>query len=117
MNTIAERIYLFLKSNKINVFFPGQHKGHCESPYVVVKQRNTDQVTNFSSNVTYFSLLCYVPDISYSKSQEFANEIENLMIGMQPEVMPVNSKDEPFHDEDVNAYMISIMYRNYSKQK
>ena len=77
MNTIAERIYLFLKSNEINVFFPGQHKGYCEKPYVVVKQRNTDQVFSFSSNVTYFSLLCYVPDNSYSKAQEFADEIEH----------------------------------------
>lgn len=109
----AQDIYLRLKEEKFEVYFPGQHVGTCTSPYVVVKQDATGRVGTLSSTVTYYDILCYVPREYPAKLQPFMDKVKIAMKKLWPMIAPTYEETAPFFDNEVGGYMSSIIYRNY----
>lgn len=105
-------IYEHLKSKGVDVYFPTQKKGECTSPYVVVKEGNTTPLNDFTSTMTVFEILCYVPGSQYSKSRVYTDQIKEFMKGLWPMIVPLNYETPPFFDSLVKGHMISVQYRN-----
>lgn len=111
----AQDIFTHLQESGISAYFPAQKQGECTSPYVVVKDASTSQFLNYSSTVTYYDLMCYVPKDRFSQLEPFVEEVKNTMRGLAPGVMPTYSQTPSFYDELVKAHMISVQYKNFRK--
>lgn len=108
-------IYLHLKNKGIEVYSPGQHQGSCLSKYVVVKEGTSIQMQEYSSAMDIYILMCYVPFKKYSTLRPFVNYVADLMKELRPMIMPTHQRDAPYFDEQVQAHMVAIYYRNYVK--
>lgn len=106
-------IYVFLQEKGFNVYFPAQKVGECTESYVVVKDASTSQFGEYSSTVTYYDLMCYVPKDQFSQLEPFVDSVDEAMKGMRPMIKPTYSRTPSFYDEDAKAYMISTQYKNY----
>ncbi|MGO3751211.1 MAG: hypothetical protein ACTJGH_00420 [Peptoniphilaceae bacterium] len=75
-----KRIYNYLKSKKIDVYFPGQHTGLCKKPYIVIHK--TAQIAELGTNkvgIQGVDILLYAPKNSYVKAEEFEDKIRKLL--------------------------------------
>lgn len=108
-------IYLRLKDKGFDVYFPAQKLGECTSPYVVVRDATTSQVSGISSTVTYYDILCYVPGHQFSILETFVDSVKDAMRTLSPMIKPTYSQTQSFYDEKINAHMISVQYKNYRK--
>jgi len=109
----AQDIYLRLKAEGFEVYFPGQKVGTCTTKYVVVKQSTTNQVYGLSSTVTYYDILCYVPRGYPAEIQPFVDSVKTAMKKLWPMIVPTYEETAPFFDNEVGGYMTSVIYRNY----
>ena len=114
-NTRIQDIYVFLKDKGFEVYFPAQKVGECTSPYVVVRDATTTKVAGFSSTVTYYDIMCYVPKDHFSTLEPFVEQVKISMRGLVPMIKPTYTQTQSFYDESVKAHMISIQYLNYRK--
>ncbi len=110
-------VFLHLKNKGYDVYSPGQHTGECLSPYIVVKEGISLQAQQLSSMQDMLELLVYVPESNYSTLTPFVGGVEDAMREMLPMIRPAHSRDAPYHDTDVKAFMVSIGYINYRKMK
>ncbi len=106
-------IYLSLKEQGVAVYFPAQKQGECTSPYVVVKDMLTTQFHEFSTTVTYYDVLCYVPHDRFSTLELFVERVKDCMRRLYPMLTPTYEQTASYFDEAVKAYMVSIRYKNY----
>lgn len=106
-------IYLSLKEQGIEVYFPAQKQGECTSPYVVVKDMATTQFHDFSSTVTYYDVLCYIPYDRFSTLEPFVERVKHCMRRLYPMITPTYEQTASYFDEAVKAYMVSMRYKNY----
>lgn len=104
--------YNHLKAAGVEVYFPGQKKGECKKPYTVVRDAGTSPYTGYSSAITLYELLCYVPKDQYSTLQVYANTVKEVMKGLWPMLIPTRYESAPFYDDTVDAHMTYIQYRN-----
>lgn len=116
MNSRWEDIISYLKDVGFDAYAPGRHKGDCLSPYIVVKMGPTSPYQNFSTNLHVYELLVYIPRDQISASEEILNNIETQMKALEPMIMPQHTRSSPYYDEGVKAWMVSLGYRNYTKQ-
>lgn len=108
-------IYLHLKNAGFEVYFPAQKVGECTSPYVVVKDATTSKYLDYSSTVTYYDLLCYIPKDHFSQLEPFVEEVKKSMKGLVPMILPTYTQSPSYYDDSVKAHMISVLYKNYRK--
>lgn len=108
-------IYLHLKEKGFEVYFPTQKQGECLSEYVVVKDATTSKYLDFSSTVTYYDIMCYVPKDRFSTLEPFVERVKEAMRGMVPVIKPTYSQTQSFYDDSVKGHMISVQYKNYRK--
>lgn len=108
-------IYLHLKKHGFEVYFPAQKMGECLSPYVVVKDAATSKYLDFSSTITYYDVMCYVPKDQFSKLEPFVEKVEEAMKGLVPMIKPVYTKTPSFYDDSFKAHMVSVQYKNYKQ--
>lgn len=108
-------IYAHLDNNGIEVYTPGQKKGECIAPYVVVKDAGTTQYNQFSSTRTLYDVMCYVPKDKFTELEQFVSKVEGIMDELKPMIMPTYTKTASFYDDIFKAHMISIQYRNMRK--
>ncbi len=106
-------IYLSLKEQGITVYFPAQKKGECTSPHVVVKDITTTRYMGFSSTVTYYDVMCYIPYEHFSTLEPFVERVKGCMKKLYPMITPTYEQTASYFDEAVKAYMVSIRYKNY----
>ena len=109
----AQDIFQYLKARDIEVYFPAQHKGECLSNYVVVRTSTSTQFADYSSTITYYDLMCYVPKARYGDLDTFTEAVKDAMKGLVPMIKPTYTETPGFYDESVKGYMRSIQYRNY----
>lgn len=113
---IPQLVYKSLKSAGINVFFAGQHSGDVTEPYVAVKMGTSGQYLNYSSNIDYINLYCYVPRNQYSRLSDYVSSIEQVLIdNLYPTIKCLNERTEPFFDDTCNGWMMRTMFRNIRK--
>lgn len=108
-------IYTHLMDKGFDVYFPTQKTGECTEPYLVVKDSGTTQYQDFSSTLTIFEVLCYVPQNNYSRLQTYMEEVKEAMKELEPMIRPMYYQSAPFYDSVVNAHMSTIQYKNFRK--
>lgn len=115
MTTRWQDIYINLKNNGVDVYSPGVKTGDCTSKYVVVLQDGTDKHPSFSSNIEYYSVITYVPQLKYSELESYKENVKTIMKKLEPMILPTGYESPSFYDDSVKAHMISIQYKNYKK--
>lgn len=111
--TIVEAIILILKDNGIDAYPPVTKKGECTKEYVVIKNSGASQIGNYSSQVFYTDIMCYVPQNKYTYLVNFKNRVRQIIHdNLYPRVMETGSETTDFYDDDVKGFMVSFMLRN-----
>lgn len=114
-NTRLLDIVVYLQNQGFDVYLPGKHQGECIEPYVVVRTGVTTQFNQFSSTVTYYDVMCYVPGATPSQLDTFVEEVKTSMKGLAPMIRPTYEISEAYYDDSVKGHMRSITYINYRK--
>ena len=110
--TRLKDMYDCLKKAGFSVYFPTQKVGECSSPYVVIRDAGTVRYQDFSTVLTAYELLCYVPKNRYSQLEVFSRQVKRAMKSLWPMIVPTRYQTPPFFDDTVNAHMTAIQYRN-----
>lgn len=110
-----QRIYTHLKQNGFDVYSPGQHKGECISPYVVVKDSGLNPLSSFSSTQALYDVMCYVPKEQFSTLEPYVDSVKACMKGLYPSIISTNFQTASYLDDTVKGHMISVQYRNNRK--
>lgn len=108
-------IYDHLKKAGFDVYSPGQHRGECVSPYVVVKDQGGTRLGNFTSMKHLYDILCYVPKDKFSTLEVFVLSVKKSMMGLYPMIRPAHYETPSFYDDTNKSHMISVQYLNYRK--
>lgn len=116
-NTRYTDVYDHLVNKGFDVYSPGQHKGECVTPYIVLKSAGMNRVGNYSSNQYLYDLLCYVPKDKYTQLEGYVEKVEDAMRELEPMIRPMNTQTSSFYDDAVKAHMISVQYCNYRRMK
>ncbi len=104
-----KRIYDFLKSKKINVYFPGQHKGLCTEPYVVIHKRNQMATNSNRLGVQGTDIILYVPHFSYIRAEDYEEKVRVIMRKL--EFLRKTGFETPWIlDNDKKAFTKSMEY-------
>jgi hypothetical protein len=114
---VSKQIYDLLKQNNFDVYFPSQHKGECISKYVVIKHDGAYQPLTVSSERPIYTIMCYVPEQSYSELESFVLEIKRTMKNIFPLVMYLGNETPSYYDDSVKGHMISFQYYGARKIK
>lgn len=114
-DTRIKDIFLFLKSKNFEVYFPAEKVGECRSNYIVVKDATTSKIGDYSSTVTYYDLMCYVPKDKFSSLAGFVEEVKEAMKELVPMIKPTYTETQSFYDDSIKAHMSSVQYKNYRK--
>ena len=109
-------IFKHLKEHNFDVRSPGISKGDCTNKYVVVKFGGETSHGSFSTNDTYYDLLCYVPKERYSQIDSFVREVQKCMKDMEPMIIPTNEVSPSYYDDNFKAHYVSIGYKNYKRR-
>lgn len=109
-------MYKALKESNIDVYFPGQHKGDCISEYAVVKPSISTQYLEYSSNINYVDVLCYVPEKKFSQIEQLADRVEAaIRQKLFPMIKCQHDRTEPFYDDSVKGWMMRTTFTYYTK--
>lgn len=114
---VSKQIYDLLKQNNFDVYFPSQHKGECISKYAVIKHDGAYQPLTVSSERPIYTIMCYVPEQSYSELESFVLEIKRTMKNIFPLVMYLGNETPSYYDDSVKGHMISFQYYGARKIK
>ena len=114
---VSKQIYDLLKQNNFDVYFPSKHKGECISKYVVIKHDGAYQPLTVSSERPIYTIMCYVPEQSYSELESFVLEIKRTMKDIFPLVMYAGNETPSYYDDSVKGHMISFQYYGARKIK
>jgi hypothetical protein len=114
--TVWERAYLHLKSKSVDVYSPGQHKGKCTAPYVVLKNNGTNgfegsnQVGSQSIDV-----IIYYPSTNYSDLEPYTGQIQDFLKELKEYLRPTSNITSVILDDSVNAYTQTLEYQTFQK--
>lgn len=115
METVWKKIYRHLKEKGFEVYSPGQHKGECNSKYIVINDGGMTIVEGVSSGQKFYEILCYVPINNFSELEPFVFRAKEAMKELFPLIRPSGTETPAVLDEDVEGHMISVEYINYRK--
>ncbi|MCD2492733.1 hypothetical protein LQE92_08840 [Lacrimispora sp. NSJ-141] len=102
-------IYRHLKEAGYEVYSLGQHKGDCTSPYLVL--RNNGAGLDHSVSVQEYEILLYYPVNRYSEFEGYIDGVRTCMNSLYPHVTLVDDQQPHYPDDDVKAYMTSLIYQ------
>ena len=108
-------IYNKLKENNIEVYTPGQHKGDCLSPYVVVRPQDSSQYLEFSTNIIHCEVLCYVPQSQFITLSPFVQSVKGILKTLYPQIKESHYEITGYMDETNKSHMWSVQYQAYQK--
>lgn len=111
---VYDFIFSLLQKNNLRVFAPNAHKGECIESYLVLKETNTSQYVNYSTQIILYDIMCYAKN--YTDCLKLKEEVRKTMLKAQPSVMPTDNETTAFFDDSVKGYMSSIEYRNYRRK-
>ena len=105
-----KEIYLHLKQNGFNVYSIGQHKGLCESPYIVISETGDSDILGKNLMNKNVELLIYYPLNSYSEFEGYIEKIKRSMKELS-HIRRVIENNPKIIDDDKKAYMTFLSYR------
>ena len=114
--TVWERAYLHLKSKSVDVYSPGQHRGKCTSPYVVVKNNGTNGFEG-SNKIGSQSLdiITYYPATNYSGIEPYTGQIQDFLKELKQYIRPTGNVTPIILDNSVNGYTQTIEYQTFQR--
>lgn len=113
--TIWGQMYTHLKTSGFDVYSPGQHKGQCTSPYVVIKHAGASRLVGYSTDTHLYDVMCYVPVAEYSTLEPFVESVKESLKKLFPMIKPTGLQDPAFLDDSNQSFMSSVQYQNYRK--
>ena len=114
--SVLKQIREILRKNGFDTYYPGQHKGECLSPYVVIKYDGATKVVGISSSVATYTIMCYVPVKHYSMLEDYVQRVKEVMKEhVFPLVRPDGNETPSVYEEETKSHMVSIEYANYRK--
>ena len=108
-------IYKFLENAGFEVYFRGQHEGHCITKYVVIASTGDTKLPSVSSVQNTVEIMCYVPVRISGDLEEFCDQVKEAMKGMYPMIYNQYSDIGDYIDDDIKAVMRTIQYKFYKK--
>ncbi len=103
-------IYTKLKEKNLNPFPPGQHKGKCEEPYVVIKEGT--QISSINTNKLgqrVIDIIIFVPLNSYIEIDPYVKKIRAALKEL-PYLRKTGGETPIITDDEKEAYTMSIEY-------
>lgn len=113
--TRIQDIYLHLKSKGFDVYFPAEKVGECTSNYIVLRDASSTKFENYSSTITYYDIMCYVPRNKFSQLAVFVEEVKEAMKELVPMIKPTYTETQSYYDDTIKGHMQSVEYKNYRK--
>lgn len=111
--TIWETVSDTLIEANIDVYPPAIKTDECTAPYAVLKEDGAAQISTFSSEYHYYTLMCYVPKDTYTELARYVKQCKDVISSqLFPLLMPTGLETPAFFDDTVKAHMISVQYRN-----
>lgn len=107
---MLKEIYLHLKDKGLNPYFPGQHKGECTEPYVVIKlgaQRPSVQSNKLGQRLMDF--IMFVPIADYKRVETYRKDVIEALKELKY-LRKTGSETPAIADEDKKAYTFSVEY-------
>jgi hypothetical protein len=109
--TVWELIYERLTANGIEAYSPGQKTGQCLKPYVVIRNAGTIPLGGFSTKITKYEFLCYVPVSVYSTLEPYVKRVSDILKGLAPMLISLETELPDYTDSDIGAQLRVIQYR------
>ena len=104
------RIFNHLRDKGLNPYFPGQHKGECEEPYVVIRQGSqTPTIGTNRTGLSIIDILIYTPASSYTYMESYSKEVKAALKELNY-LRKTGFETPVILEDDKKAYMISIEY-------
>jgi len=114
--TVWQRIYLHLKSKGVGVYSPGQHKGKCTDPYVVIKNTGTSGFEGSNQiGSQSIDILIYYPSTNYSGLEEYTWQIQSFLSQLKEYIRPTSNITPVIIDDSVNAYTQTLEYKTFQR--
>ncbi|WP_123053148.1 hypothetical protein [Clostridium sp. JN-1] len=114
--TVWERVFLCLKSKGVDIYSPGQHKGKCTNPYIVLKNTGT---TGFEGSNQIGSqtldVIIYCPSSNYSNTEPYTSQIQSFLSELKEYIRPTGNITPIVLDDSVNGYTQSIEYQTFQR--
>lgn len=114
-NMRVDDLYMFLKHEGFDVYFPSQKLGDCVKEYIVVKKGESVPHLTFSSIVDIYLIMCYVPKFRYSDMEKLTFRVKKAMKKAYPLFIENGIETPSYYDDNIKAHMVSIEYKNYKK--
>lgn len=106
-------IYLHLRDSGYDTYPIGGHKGVCNSPYVVL--RDNGAMLRQSLTGREYELLLYYPAGRYAEFEDYISGVKRTMNTLFPTLRLVDDEQPHYLDDDVKAYMTSLIYECYQQ--
>lgn len=113
--SVIKQIYDCLKDNGFDVYFPGQYKGECLNPYVVVKQSGSIDTITVSSERPMYDLMVYAPENNYSMLEQIVYDMKQCLKKLYPMITYSGNETSAYYDDEKKAHMISVQYYGIRK--
>lgn len=114
-DSVWQSVFVHLKNEQFDVYPPSIKIGECLAPYIVLKNNGSFRHASFSSDVDLYSIMCYVPQNSYSKLEVLVQRVKRAMKKIEPLLLPYGQQTSSYYDDAVKAHMVSIEYKNHKK--
>lgn len=103
---------------EFSVYPPATKKDKCTEPYIVLKNDGENELSGTTSTQQYWSVMIYMPYEMYSFLEEYVDKVvDYINANLYPQFRPTGYKSSPFYDDTVKAYMVSVQYISYKKNK
>lgn len=103
-------IHRLLTQEGYAVYSVGQHEGLCKSPYLVLRDNGVTRQQ--SIEVPEYEVLLYYPMEHYSEFSDYINGVKVAMNKLYPTLKLVEDEQPHYPDNEIRAYMTSLIYRN-----
>ncbi len=110
-------IFRHLRKEGFEVYSPGTKEGECARPYIVLKDVGDSKAENGPATQRIYDLILYIPKDRYSEIEVFVDRVNVAMDGLWPMIRPLHTRTTPFYDDEFKAWMTSVQFINYRKNK
>lgn len=99
----------------IKTYNPGQHKGDCTEPYIVVSLNGVTSLLNVSSERPLYMLMVYVPWNNYSMLEQITYNVKQWLKELYPMIEYAGNETPAYYSSDNKSYMVSFQYQGIRK--
>lgn len=108
-----KEIYTHLVDSEYDTYPIGGHKGECRAPYIVL--RDNGAVLRQSLTGREYELLLYYPIGRYVEFADYISSVKRTMNALFPRLRLADDEQPHYLDDDVKAYMTSLIYVCYQQ--